>query len=240
MPSASESGSGARGGDRVAGEVGGRHVGAGEHGRARTPSPRAAGARSPSSCDGYMTAAASAQERRQRVVGEVARAQDRARRRRSRRPRRRRRRLPSRAFPPARGAGRGTRRRRARTRRRAWGGSFAARACPTNARYGGAMPSAARRAWSSRASSSSAGRKRSVSTPWWITTTSPARRCELAQARRGGVAHADDHRRPPCRLGDRTPEEHHLRTFVPLGMVEEREVVHGDHRGDAERATGIV
>ncbi len=46
----------------------------------------------------------------------------------------------------------------------------------------------------------------------------------------GGVgAHAYDGRRALRRGANHAPEVHDLRSFMPLGMIEEGEIVHGDH-----------
>ena len=73
-----------------------------------------------------------------------------------------------------------------------------------------------------------------MSTPWLITITVPRAGATAPRRVGGGVAHADDHRGAPSRLDDGAAEEQHLGALVPLGMVEEREVVHGHDGGDAE------
>ena len=83
--------------------------------------------------------------------------------------------------------------------------------------------------------------KRSWSTPWCATTTSPRGCDERAQAVGGVVAHADDDaaaRAPTARIMRRKYDD--LAALVPLGMVEEREVVHRSRRTATVARSGIV
>ena len=56
---------------------------------------------------------------------------------------------------------------------------------------------------------------------------------ECAQTIGGVRAHAHQHRCPVCRRPDHPAEEHDLAALVPLGMVEERQVVDRHHARDA-------
>ncbi len=62
-------------------------------------------------------------------------------------------------------------------------------------------------------------------------------RCEPRPQAGGGVLAHRDQRAGAARAdADHRREERDLAALVPLGMVEEREVVHGDDRGDRQRA----
>ena len=71
-----------------------------------------------------------------------------------------------------------------------------------------------------------------------------ARVNEDAEPFGGVLAHAHQHRRPACRRPDHPPEVHDLVALMPLGMVEEREVVDrhdaGHARAQRHRVVGTV
>ena len=78
---------------------------------------------------------------------------------------------------------------------------------------------------------------RSWSTPWGATTIGAARvrRARAAGRRCTSLTHTSTAARR-ARGADHRPEEHDLAALVPLGMVEEREVVHGDDARAPARA----
>ena len=78
----------------------------------------------------------------------------------------------------------------------------------------------------------SSGRKRSVSTPCGATTTSACTVHQRPERVGGRPARAHHHGGVTGGPPDGPPEEDHLGAFVPLGGVEEAEIVDGDHRRD--------